>query len=381
MQRIHRGLAILAVALAAVSCDATAQSGPDGHGNGGPSTALRAGRPPIAVDVVRVSPADVTETVEVVGSLSPKFAADVKSEVTGVVAAVHVTEWLPVRKGTPLARLDSGETEAAIDALKAGAAQARVFEARARREHDRALELQRYGLMTQQALDEATFALDAATAATAAALAQVRTAEARLAKSFIRSPMDGVVALRRVGVGDRVENMGGGEPMFRIVDNRTLDLTVTVPASRAAEVHVGQALEFTTDAAPGRNFAGRVMFINPAVDEVSRSVRVVATVADAGASLKGGVFVRGRIITAARRQVLQVPRESLIDWNVADRSAAVFVVLNDRAERRAVTTGAVSEHGVEIGRGLQAGELVVTRGGFALHPGDAVIVADGEEGQ
>ena len=78
--------------------------------------------------------------------------------------------------------------------------------------------------------------------------------------------MDGVVAFRGVNVGDRVENMGGNEPLFRIVDNRLLDLTVSVPSSRLADVRVGQAIEFSTDALPGRTFTGKVMFINPAID-------------------------------------------------------------------------------------------------------------------
>jgi len=369
--RCLRGLTGAVALVAMVSCGTEAKSVP--------STAPA--RPPVAVDVVRVVPADVTDTVDVVGSLAPKFVADVKSEVTGVVIAVYVTEWIPVRKGTPLARLDTGETDAAIEALKAVAAQLRVAETRARREHDRALELQRYGLITPQALDDARFALDAAGAGTAAALAQVRTAEARLAKSFIRAPIDGVVALRRVSVGDRVENMGGGEPMFRIVDNRVLDLTVTVPASQASAVRAGQRLEFSTDAVPGTSFDGRVMFINPAVDEINRSVKAIATVSNLDNRLKGGAFVRGRIVTATRAQVLQVPREALIDWNVAARTAAVFVVAGDRVERRAVATGAVSEQSVEIAGGLAAGEPVVIRGGFALRPGDAVIVSGGDEGQ
>ena len=69
--------------------------------------------------------------------------------------------------------------------------------------------------------------------------------------------MDGVVALRGVSVGDRVENMGGNSPMFRIVDNRVLDLTVSVPSSRLASVRVGQTLEFTTETLPGRTFTGQ----------------------------------------------------------------------------------------------------------------------------
>jgi len=370
MRFLHGMTAVVAL-LALVSCGTEAKS----------VAAIDAARPPVAVDVVHVAPSDVTDTIDVVGSLAPKFVADVKSEVTGIVAAVYVTEWVPVRKGTPLARLDTGETDAAIEALKAVAAQARVVETRARREHERALELQRYGLITPQALDEAAFALEAATAGTAAASAQVRTGEARLAKSFIRAPMDGVVALRRVSVGDRVENMGGGEPMFRIVDNRVLDMTVTVPASRAADVQVGQSLAFTTDTLSDAAFNGRVMFINPAVDEINRSVKVVATVSNLDGRLKGGAFVRGRIVTATRTGVLQVPREALVDWNVSARTAAVFVIVGDRVERRAVGTGAASEQRVEIVSGLAAGEPVVIRGGFALRPGDPVIVSGDDEGQ
>ena len=72
------------------------------------------------------APAVFEESVEIVGTLDPKFSADVKSEVTGTVRAVYVTEWVPVRKGALLAQLDTTETEAGIAALKAVEAQARV---------------------------------------------------------------------------------------------------------------------------------------------------------------------------------------------------------------------------------------------------------------
>jgi membrane fusion protein, multidrug efflux system len=339
-----------------------------------------AGRPPVAVSVASTVTTDLTEAVDVVGSLAPKFSADVKSEVSGIVTEVYVNEWVPVRKGTRLARLDSRETEAGIEALKAIEAQARVGETRAQREYDRALQLKQYGLITPQALDDAKSALEAAQAATESARAQVRTGDTRLAKSYITAPMDGVVAQRGVNPGDRVENMGSGVPMFRIVDNRLLDLTVKVPTSRLSGVRVGQLLEFTTDAVPGRTYAGKVMFINPAVEESSRSASIVAEVPNTDGTLKGGLFVNGRIIVAVRPGVLQTPREALLNWNVAEHSAEVFAVRNGQAEKRTVQTGAVSGTSVEITKGLSAGEQVVTRGGFALRQGDRVAVSTGEGG-
>jgi membrane fusion protein, multidrug efflux system len=360
-----------------MACAVAACGGASEQSNPGPATPA-AEKPPVAVSVVTVAVADLTEAVEVIGSLAPKFSADVKSEVSGTVRAVYVTQWVPVRRGTPLARLDTTETDAALEALKAVEAQARVAESRARRERDRAQQLKEYGLITQQALDEAISALEAADAATRAAAAQVRTGTARLGKSSIASPMDGIVAERLVNVGDRVDNVGGGGTMFRIVDNRLLDLTVTVPSPQLAAIRIGQRIEFTTPALPGRTFAGKVMFINPAVDESSRAAKIVAEVPNPDGALKGGLFVQGRILTLVRPGVLQAPRAALLNWNVGECSADVFVVREGKAERRSVQTGAASGALVEITSGLAAGERIVDRGGFALRDGDRVTVASAQ---
>ncbi len=333
-----------------------------------------AARPPVAVDIVAVANGEMTHAIDVVGALAPKFSADVKSEVSGVVREVYVTEWVPVKRGARLARIDTTELEAAIDASRAAAVQARVVEARARREYDRALALKQYGLVTAQNVDEAKSALDGAEAASSAAAAQVRAADARLRKCFLSAPMDGVVALRNVNVGDRVENMGGGAPLFRIVDNRTLDLTVSVPSARLADLHAEQPLQFTTDAVPGRTFVGRVMFINPAVDEANRSAKVVAEVPNPDGVLKGGLFAKGRIVVATRPAVMQVPFEALQNWDVAKRTADVFVVRDGKAERRTVATGAADGRSVEIASGVMPGDHVVTRGAFAVRGGDRVTV-------
>lgn len=334
-------------------------------------------RPPVAVSVAPVVAADLQESVEVVGSLTPKFSADVKSEVTGTVTAVYVTEWVPVRKGDKLAHLDTRETEAGIEALKAMVAQARVGESRAQREFERAQQLKQFGLITPQSFDDAKSAVEAAQAAVSSANAQVKTAESHLAKSYITSPMEGVVALRGVSVGDRVENMGSGDPLFRIVDNRLMDLTVSVPSSRLALVRVGQPLEFSTDALPGRTFTGKVMFINPAIDAASRSAKVIAAVPNADGVLRGGSFVKGRIVVANRPGILQVPREALLSWNIEQQTAEVFVVKGEQADKRTVKLGSSGGSAVEVISGLQAGDQVVTRGGFSIGQGDRVAVVKG----
>lgn len=370
---------VVAVTMAGLLLSACSNSKPTAPAPGNAEAATPAtGRPPVAVTVATVATAPLLDAISVVGSLAPKFAADVKSEVSGTVVSVSVTEWVSVRKGQQLARLDISEELAGIEAMKAGVAQARVSETRARREYERALQLKQYGLITPQALDDAKSAVEAAEAGVAAAQAQVVAAETRLKKSTIVAPMDGVVAYRGVSVGDRVENMGGNGPMFRIVDNRLLDLTVSVPSTRLADVKVGQMLEFTTDVLPGRTFTGKVAFINPAIDETSRSAKVIAEVVNKDGALKGGSFVKGTITVAERADAVQVPREALLNWNVEQQTGDVLVVKGDTAESRPVKTGRSTGAAVEIVSGVQTGEQVIVRGAFAVRAGDRIAVTKGQ---
>ncbi len=337
-----------------------------------------AGRPPIAVEAAPVQSANFDETIEVVGSLTPKFQADVKSEYSGIVSEVYVTEWVRVKKGMPLAKLDTSEIVAAVEGIRAGALQADVGEIRANRELERALKLKEYGLVTQQNLDDARSSKDAAAAATSVAKAQLQAAETRLAKAFIRSPMDGVIAYRGVNAGDYVENMGSPKPMFRIVDNRLLDLTVTVPSTKIGMVMLGQPLDFSTDAVPGRTFSGKVMYINPAADETSRSVKVTAEVPNDRGELRGGFFLKGVIRTGSRADVLRVQRAALMTWDVAARTGEVYVVDGQVAHRRPVQTGGIAGSDVEIVSGLGVGDVVITRGAFNVKDGDKISVVAGK---
>jgi RND family efflux transporter MFP subunit len=139
-------------------------------------------------------------------------------------------------------------------------------------------------------------------------------------------------------------------------------------------VRGGQALSFSTDALPGKVFAGKVKYINPVVNEADRSVRVVAEVRNVPEALRSGMFVKGRIVTGKRSGVLHVPRGSLLSWDVAARKGELLVLDNNVARRRTVRTGVVSGDLVEVVSGLSKGEAVVTRGGFNVKDGDRVNV-------
>jgi RND family efflux transporter MFP subunit len=335
----------------------------------------------------------MVEGVDVTGSLDPKFWADVKTQIPGLVKQVFVTEWVRVAKGTPLAKIDVAEiealvkrAEAAVEAAKAGQAQAQVAINRAEREQARSLKLKESGLATQQSIDDARSETDAAKARFDSAKAQIRVAEeelrqarARLAKGIVNSPLDGVVSMRDLNVGDLASDAAAGKPVFRIVDNRLLNLTVTVPSVDSAKVKVGQSLEFSVDSLPGKTFSGRVMFVNPEISSTDRSLKVIAEVKNIPEQLKGGLFAKGRIVTGERKNLILIPRSAITGFDLSAAKGVVNAVSAGVSQRREVVTGAVSGELVEIISGLKAGEQYVIRGGFNLKDGDRVVVAAAEK--
>ncbi len=345
-------------------------------------------RPPRAVEVEEARPAPLVDELPITGTLSPKFEAEVKTQIPGLIEEVYVREWVKVHKGQPLAKINAAETAAAAQrakatwsAARAALAQAQAEGEQAERERQRTQELKEAGLATRKQADDATSAAQAASARTATAQDQAQAAEeewrqaqARLAKALVLSPLDGVVAQRHVNVGDLASDASSAKPIFVIVDNRLLDLTATVPSSSQAQVATGQEIVFHTEALPGQNFHGQVAYVNPRLELADRSLRLVAQVNNGDGPLKGGMFVSGQLIVDRRPAVLQVPRSALDNWEMAKGRASLLVIEGGLARRRQVTTGQMAGDQVEIRSGLAPGEPYVPRGGFTLKDGDPVRV-------
>ena len=378
-QAIAKILALILVIAGASACTRSAAS----------KTPQQSVKPPVAVETLTAASTNLTDGIEVTGSLEPKFSVDIKTQIPGLVTQVYVTEWVRVRKGQALARIDVAEAEAllkraeaGVESARASRAQADVAATRAERELARMLKLKESGLATQQAVDDARSEAEAAKTRVAAAQAQIAAAEgdvhqarARKAKGVVIAPIDGIVALRNVNVGDLASDAAAAKPIFHIVDNRVLNLTVTVSSADSARIKTGQPVEFSVDALPGRTFKGQVMFINPELSASDRSLKVIAEVPNQPEVLKGGLFAKGRIITGSRAHVLQIPRSAIDRLDLAARTGTLFVVANGSAQRREVSTGSVNNEQVEIVSGLKNGEQYVVRGGFSLKDGDRVTAA------
>lgn len=186
-----------------------------------------------------------------------------------------------------------------------------------------------------------------------------RTAKAR--KSItIYSPTNGYV-LNKIAVdGARVT---AGEPLFEIANLDHVWIQADVYESELQFIRLGAPATTTLSYIPGRTWTGRVTFIAPTVDPVTRTVQVRSEFDNADGALKPDMF-GDVVIQQPAREVVVVPDSAVLQTGTR---SIVFIVKGDGTfEPREVSVGTKSEQFYEVRSGLTAGEKVVTQANFLI---------------
>ncbi len=276
-------------------------------GASGPVTADKGsgGAPGVMVEAITAATAPMPQSITAVGSSRSDESVTLRPEVAGRVNAIGFQEGRPVGKGAMLVRLDPAINEAEVLQAKANLTLAKA-------KYDRAVDLQKQGFISGQAKDEAENNLKVMEAS-------VALAAARLAKTEIRAPFSGLIGLRSISVGDYVKE---GQDMVNLEAIDPLKVDFRVPEVYLKQVQVGQKLEVSLDALPGRKYEGTVSAINPLVDAAGRAIVIRAQVRNADTALRPGMFARVRLLDqgrsrragpsgagpgAARRRTIRVP--------------------------------------------------------------------------
>lgn len=313
----------------------------------GPARAL-----PVKVATVRRD--TVTEAVTAVGTLLANESVVIRPEIDGRIEAIHFQEGQLVRKGDKLVSLDAAEVEAQ---LTSAIAAANLNRSRLKR----AEELFEKKFISAQALDEARENLNQ----TNAREAEIR---AKLAKTVIRAPFEGVTGLRQVSPGAYAK---AGQDVARLEGIGTLKLDFRVPEAYLRQIRTGQVLTVVVDAYPGESFSGSIYAIEPAVDEATRTVLLRARLPNPGVRLKPGMFARVSLVLAQRENALVVPEQAIVPRG---DGRFVFRVVDGKAVLTKVETGLRRPGEVEISAGLEAGQAIVADGQLRLQDGAAVSV-------
>ena len=346
-----------------------------------------------------------TTVLNASGYVTARRMATVSSKVTGRVTAVLIEEGMEVEAGQLLATLDTSNTdvnlrlaETELEAAKTTLAETEVRIREAQLELERVQPLFDRGVVSKAELDGAQANFDSLTARKVQQQDQIDVAESRLAlwqqeldDREIRAPFAGVVVAKNAQPGEMISPVSAGGGFTRtgigtIVDMSSLEIEVDVNESYINRVEAGQRVEATLDAYIDWKIPARVIAIIPTADRQRATVKVriafdqldprilpdmgvKVAFRESGVIDEAGAQSAGGGGSGAGALGVSIPPAALRQDEGRD---VVFVVINDRAERRAVRVGNQTDSEAVILSGLSAGERVVVEGPAELTDGSAV---------
>ncbi|MBT4139223.1 MAG: efflux RND transporter periplasmic adaptor subunit, partial [Candidatus Latescibacteria bacterium] len=286
---------------------------------------------------------------------------DVRSRTTGQVVSILKEEGDPIQVGNVLARLDS-------DASRINVLQREVAFRESQQRYERESALFERNLGSKEGYENAETQLEAARA-------QLEQAKLSLSYTSITSPIDGVMTLRNIEVGNMVTN---NQVVGAVAKFDPLLARIQVTEKDFGKIVVGQAARITVEAFPGRGFMGTVKMVSPVVDPESGTVKVTVEVPrPKDGLLRPGMFASVYIITETRSKTLVVPKKALVLEGAGNQ---VFVFEPDpetgmgKAQRKTVEIGFTDSDRLEVLAGVSEGDQVITVGQEGLRPGATVRV-------
>jgi HlyD family secretion protein len=290
----------------------------------------------------KVDRGDIHDVVEATGTINAVITVQVGSQVSGTIAKLNVDFNSRVHKGDVIAQIDPAlfhgallQASADLDNAKANlaAAKANVEKAKAtslqtKADYDRAAELTKDKIMSQQQLDLAKANYDSANASARGAVANVTQAEAQVSQkaaaltvaqtnlnyTVIRSPIDGTVVARNVDVGQTVAASLQAPTIFTIAQDLTkMQVYTKTDESEVGSIKVGRPVTFKVDAFPKDTFRGLVSQIRMNATMVQNVVTYDTIIDFDNPELKlfPGMTAYVTIPVATAQNVLKLPNTAL----------------------------------------------------------------------
>jgi HlyD family secretion protein len=377
---------------------------------GGAFAYSKRGPKPAEVEVATVAREDIQAKVTANGKVQAKKKVDISATIPGQITMLSAKEGDRVTKGQLLLTIDAVNPRAAarsnefsMEALLRDQQSAQANLTQARSDLRRAEENFAARIIPEAEIQRARTTVATAEAAAAAVSQRVQQARATLegardtlAKTQVRSPMDGIVTAKRVEEGEvaviGIQN-SPGTVLLTISDMSVVETELEVDETSIPTVKLGQEARIRIDAYPNRTFKGVVTEVGgspilPAAGQSSNAIKFLVNVEikDPPPDIKPGLSVSADILTGFRAKALVVPIQALVirDREVKPQDAAagtprdeegVFLMDDGKAKFQAIKTGLMGELSLEVMDGLKGGETLIT-GPFkslrTLKPGDAV---------
>ncbi|MDX3807636.1 MAG: efflux RND transporter periplasmic adaptor subunit [Bosea sp. (in: a-proteobacteria)] len=325
---------------------------------------------PTLVLVQAATRTSVAPETTLTGQISARVQSELAFRIGGRIASRNVDVGDHVEAGQVLAALEKTQQLSDVSAAKAGVASAEATLREAAATYERQRTLLAQGYTTQPSYDRAKQALDGARAALESAQASLGTADDALANTELRADASGVVTARNAEVG---QYAAVGQPIYSVARDGPRDAVFDVfETLLGASSQQDRTVEIRLLSNPSVRTIGKVREVSPTVDAASGTVRVKVGLSDSAAEMGLGAPVSG----TGRF----TPRDTIVlPWTAfftVEGKPAVWVVdpQDMTVSLRNVDVQSYGTGELLLNSGVTVGELVVTRGGQLLRPGQVVTV-------
>ncbi len=318
------------------------------------SQELKKDRPPMNVIVLELLPMPIRDRINLPGITKPWIELHILTEVGGRIREKAVTEGARVEKGSVIARIDPRDYENTYLSAKANWDLAVA-------DKKRLDKLRKRNVSPQSQLDDAVARVRGARSA-------VDNARLALDRCTITAPFSGIV--NRMFIEDG-QFLSVGDPVAEILDIDRLKVRVGIPESDVDAVRSINDFKVRIDALGGGIFNAKKHHLSSTADAMARLYNLDLVLENPKGAILPDMFTRVEIVKQEVPDGLSIPLYSVITRN---EERFVYVVNEDRVQKKKVALGLLEGWRIQVTEGLSAGDKVIVVGHRGVNDGDAVNV-------
>ncbi len=309
----------------------------------------------VAAVIVKNKPLD--NNLNVTGSLVANESVTLRSEVSAVVDNILFKEGQQVKKGQLLVQLNDSELQAELEKLQ--------FTKKLNED----IEYRQKQLLAKEAISKEEYETALTTLNTS--IAEMNVKKVQINKHKIKAPFDGIIGLRQISEGSYINPADQIATLYNI---NPIKVDFSIPGKYTAEINEGDKISFTIDAY-NTPFQGEIYAIEPQIDPQTRSIKLRAISQNTEGKLLPGQFAKITLTISTFDTALMIPTEAVIPELDGKK---VFIIENGLVANRSVETGIRTADRVQVTKGLQDGDTVVTTGILQIRQGMDVSINLGD---
>lgn len=293
------------------------------------------------------------------GSFAPTQQVTAISDVAGKITQLNIKNGSTVSKGAVLMVLDNQLLQNQVKSIE-------INIAKAQKDLGRYTTLLATGGVTQQQIDELTSGISQYEV-------QMSSIKKQIADTYIRAPISGTITNKRVEQGMYVSP---GMPIAEITNISGLKFQTYLTEGEVFKTKLGQEVRLSTNLYPGKDYFGKVSFIDVDANQTKTYLVEVAIPNSSTHPLKSGVNGTAYFENVGTVKSLAIPRSAIVG---AFDDAKVYVVDNGIATLKEVKIGMTNSNRAQVLSGLNSGEVVVTSGQISIKDGDKVVATSNDK--